>query len=75
MMSEFFMVVKECFGDAGYIRCGVNCELMLYIVSFKNAGDADSCGWEPRRARGNIEYSRLIVPQRTAKKCIIFRLF
>ena len=62
------MTFNEYFCDAGYIRCGVSCELMLHIVSFKNAGDADSCGWESSQARGDIEYSRLIVPQRPAKK-------
>ena len=69
------MVVNEYFRDTGYIRCGVNSELMLYIVSFKNADNADSCGWEPSQARENIKHNRLIVPQRPAKKIIIFRLF
>ena len=62
MMSQFFMVVDECLRDTGYIRFGAYCELMLYVVSFKSTRDADSCGLEPGRARGNIEHSRLIVP-------------
>ena len=35
-------IVNKRFRDARYIRCGVNGELMLYIVSFKNAGYADT---------------------------------
>ena len=38
MMSSFFMVVNECLRDAGYIRCGVNIELVLYVVSFEYRG-------------------------------------
>ena len=66
------MVVNERLLYARSIRCGVNGELMLYIVSFKNAGYADSCGWELSRAKGNIKYSRLIMPQKTSKKIIYF---
>ena len=67
--------VNQYFCDARYIRCGVNGELMLYIVSFENAGYADSRGWKLSRARENIEHSRLIMLQRTSKKLIVFRLF
>ena len=45
------MVADECLRDTGYIRCGVNRELMLYVVSFKGTGDADSRWQEPSCAR------------------------
>ena len=63
---------NQRFRDARYFRCGVNGELMLYSVSFKNAGYADACGWESSRARGNIEYSRLIMPKEPRKMLSYF---
>ena len=32
---------NERLGHTGYVRCGADSELMLYVVSSKSAGDAD----------------------------------
>ena len=53
-MKRFdYDIVNQRFHHARYFRCGVKGELVLYIVSFKNSGYADACGWESRQAIDN----------------------
>ena len=55
---------EACVCDHGFERSDLCAEIIIIIiiiiVSFKNAGYANACGWESKRTRGNTKYGRLI---------------